>query len=77
MINSTNNIGANIITNGQKLEVTSFEYLGANLCEDGTCLAEAYASTQDCPSNGSTVSNDQTKQDLALKHNFCTHIANA
>ena len=41
MINSTNNIRADISMNGQKLEdVTSFKYLGATFCKDGTCLAE-------------------------------------
>ena len=36
--NSTNNINADISMNGQKLEeVTSFKYLGATLCKDGTC----------------------------------------
>ena len=41
MTNSTNIITANISMNGQKLEdVTSFKYLGANLCKDGTCSAE-------------------------------------
>ena len=40
-INSTNNIRADISMNGQKLEdVTSFKYLGATFCKDGTCLAE-------------------------------------
>ena len=39
--NSTNNISANISGNGKRLEeVTSFEYLGATLCEDGTCSAK-------------------------------------
>ena len=39
--NSMNNISADISMNGQKLvEVTSFKYLGATLCKDGTCLAE-------------------------------------
>ena len=37
---STNNISADISMNGQKLEeVTSFKYLGATLCKDGTCSA--------------------------------------
>ena len=36
--NSTNNIGAGINMNGQKLEdVTSIKYLGATLCNEGTC----------------------------------------
>ena len=40
MTNSTN-ISAYINMNGQKLEeVTSFKYLGATLCNDGTCSAE-------------------------------------
>ena len=35
------NISADISMNGQKLEeVTSFKYLGATLCKDGTCSAE-------------------------------------
>ena len=38
MTNSTNNICADISMNSQKLEeVTSFRYLGAILCKDGTC----------------------------------------
>ena len=41
MTDSTNHISADISMNGQKLEeVTSFKYLGAILCKDGTCLAE-------------------------------------
>ena len=41
MTNSTNEISADTSTNGQKLEeVTSFRYLGAALCKDGSCLAE-------------------------------------
>ena len=41
MANSLNNIGANISTNGKKLEeVTTFKYLGATLCSEGTCSAE-------------------------------------
>ena len=41
MTNSTNNVSADISMNGQKLEeVTSFKYLGATLCKDGTCSAE-------------------------------------
>ena len=40
MTNSMNNIGADIIMNGQNLEeVTSFKYLGATLCKHGTCSA--------------------------------------
>ena len=38
MTNSTNNISVNINMNSKKLEeVTSFKYLGATLCNDGTC----------------------------------------
>ena len=41
MTNSTNNNSADISMNGQvSEEVTSFKYLGANLCKDGTCSAE-------------------------------------
>ena len=41
MTNSTNNISADISTNGQKLEeMSSVKYLGATLCTDGTCSAE-------------------------------------
>ena len=41
MTNSTNNISADLSMNGYKLEeVTSFKYLGATLCKDGTCSAE-------------------------------------
>ena len=41
MTNSTNNISADISIDGQKLkEVTSFKYLGAILCKDGTCPTE-------------------------------------
>ena len=41
MTNSTNNINADISMNDQKLEeVSSFKYLGAVLCKDGTCSAE-------------------------------------
>ena len=41
MTTSTNDISANISMNGQKLEeVTSFKYLEATLCEDGTCLSD-------------------------------------
>ena len=40
MTNSTNNISADISMNDQKLEeVTSFKYLGATLCKDGTSSA--------------------------------------
>ena len=41
MTNILNNISADMTMNGQKLEeVTSFKYLGATLCEDGTWSAE-------------------------------------
>ena len=40
MINSMNNISADISMNSQKLEVTRFKYLGVILCEDSTCSAE-------------------------------------
>ena len=41
MVNSTDNISADISMNGQQLEeVTSFKYLGATLCKNGTCSAE-------------------------------------
>ena len=51
MTNSTNNIGADISTNSQKLEkVTSFRYLGAVLGKDSTCSAD--------------ISNGQIKQDM-------------
>ena len=66
MTNSMHNISADISINGQKLEdVTSFKYLGATLCKDGTCAAEVRISHQDCLTNGS---NGQIKQDLALPH---------
>ena len=41
MTNSMNNISIIISMTGQELgEVTSFKYLGATLCKDGTCSAE-------------------------------------
>ena len=41
MTHSINNIRAYISMKDQKLEeVTSFKYLGATLCKDGTCSAE-------------------------------------
>ena len=41
MTSSRNNISVHISTNGQRLEeVTSFRYLGATLCKDGTCSGE-------------------------------------
>ena len=43
MSSSLNSISAGISMNGQKLEeVTSFKYLGAVLCKDGTCSAEGW-----------------------------------
>ena len=40
MINSTNNISADISMNGQELEeVTTFKYMEAILCKDGACSA--------------------------------------
>ena len=41
MVNSTNEVSANVTMNGQPLEeVTGFKYLGATLSQDGTCRAE-------------------------------------
>ena len=41
MTNSINNIGADISMNGKRLgEVSSFKYLGAIVCKDGTYSAE-------------------------------------
>ena len=41
MISNMNNINADISMNGWRLEeVTSFKYLGATLCKDGTCSAK-------------------------------------
>ena len=41
LTNYTNNISTDMSMNGQKLkEVTSFMYLGATLCKDGTCSAD-------------------------------------
>ena len=41
MTNSKITISAAVSMNNQKLdEMTNFEYLGPNLCKDGTCLAE-------------------------------------
>ena len=43
MTNNTNSISADISLNGQKSqEVTSFKYLRATLCKDGTCSAEMH-----------------------------------
>ena len=43
MTNSTNNIRAAISMNGHKLEeVTSFNYLEATMCKDGTYSAEIH-----------------------------------
>ena len=42
MTNSTNNISADISMNSKKLEeVSSFKYLGATLCKNGTCYQES------------------------------------
>ena len=49
MTKSTNNISVDIGINGQKLEgVTSFKYLGATLCKDGTCSAEVRIRIASC-----------------------------
>ena len=41
MTNSTNNISAYISMNDEKLEeATSFKYLCATVCKDGTCSTE-------------------------------------
>ena len=41
MTNSMNNVSADISTNSQRLEeVSSFKYLGATLCKDGTSSAD-------------------------------------
>ena len=41
LTSSTYNISADICMNSQKLEeVTTFKYLGATLCKDGTCSLE-------------------------------------
>ena len=71
MINSTNNISADISMNSQKLEyVTSFKYLRATLCKDGTCSAEVRIRI--CLSDDS---NGQTKQELAVQHHqFCEQV---
>ena len=42
MTNSMNNISADIVNSHKSEEVTSFEYLGATLCKDGTCSAEVH-----------------------------------
>ena len=41
MIDSKSNIFADISMNGCKLEVSGFKYLGATVCKDGMCAAEA------------------------------------
>ena len=52
--------------------MTSFKYLGATLCKDGTCAAEVRISHQDCLTNGS---NGQTKQDLVVQHHqLCKQV---
>ena len=41
IMTNTNSIRADVSLNSQKLEeVTSFKYLGATLCRNGTCSAE-------------------------------------
>ena len=41
MTNGMTSIDVDVSMNGQKLEeVTTFKYLGATLCKDGTCSAE-------------------------------------
>ena len=43
MTHSTNNISGDISMNGQKVEeMTSFKYLGATFCKDGTCSSEIH-----------------------------------
>ena len=43
MTHSMNNISEDISMNSQTLEeVTSFKYLEATLCKDGTCSAEVW-----------------------------------
>ena len=43
MTNSTSDTGADMSANSQMFdEVTSFRYLGAFLCKDGTWLAEIH-----------------------------------
>ena len=65
MTNSTNNISACICINGQKLEeVTSFKYLGATLCQDGTCSAEVRIR------NASAMAEIANKKDPALQNQF-------
>ena len=67
MTNSTNNISANISMNGQKLdEVTSFKYLGATLCKDGTYSVEVRIRI---------ASAMAAKQDLAVQHHeLCKQV---
>ena len=67
MIKCINNISADISMNGLKLEeVTSFMYLGASLCMDGTCSAEV------CIRIASVMARLNRiwlwKQDLAVQH---------
>ena len=43
MTSSTSDIGTDISMNGRKLEAeTSLKYLGATMCNDGTCSAEIH-----------------------------------
>ena len=64
MTNSTNKISADISMNGQKLEeVTSFKYLGAAPCKDGTYSAEIRIRIA-----SAMAANGQTRHDLAVQH---------
>ena len=58
MTNNTSNISADISMNGQKLEdVTSFKYVGANLCKAAPAKQKSALGWP-----------QQTKQDLAVQH---------
>ena len=62
MTNRMNNISADISMNGKKLEeMTSFKYLGAKLCKDGTCSAEVRIRI-------ASAKAAMVKQDLAVQH---------
>ena len=65
--NSTNNIKSGISMNGRKFkEVTSFKYLGATLCKDGTYSAEVRIRI---------ASAMAAKQDLAVQHHeLCKQV---
>ena len=71
LTNNTNTISEDISMNCQNLEeVTSFKYLGATLCKDGTCSSGN--SLRDCLIKGS---DGQTKHDLAVQHHqLCKQI---